>query len=126
MKMAYDLFAAPPSVADSPVILCFRELCDRMAAGSPADEAQLDHMAGWLTAKVEEYDFLPPGLEPLLPLWEAIREGWALMLEGVLCLPSDREEARELAEEGEALLQQLEQAIRDGREDLPVTYGYLE
>lgn len=112
---------------DSALILCFRELWGRLADGRPASEldlAQLEHMADWLQAKVDQYDQTPDELASLQPVFELAREGWELLLEGVLCLAGGDEElflqARDLAEEGEETLQQLEEALVDSRDQRPV------
>jgi hypothetical protein len=112
---------------DSALILCFREACER------PDVDQIVHMARWLDVRVQQYDETPPHLAALEPVFDVAREGWDLMLQGVLSLldfveqgdPELLEQARELAEEGEALLQELEEAIVDARDERPVCEAHL-
>lgn len=137
MKMAYELFQVAYEAQDSPVIACFRELWDRLAVGqepTPVDLLQVDHMAGWLLGKVEQYGLaIPTHLEALQPVFEAARQGWELMLEGVYCLAGYLEEgnvefleeARALAEDGEQLLKHLEESIVANRDDGPVCDGFM-
>lgn len=112
---------------DSALIVCFRELWGRLADGAqatPHDLDQLDHMAGWLQGKVDQYDETPEELAGLQLVFEVAREGWELLLQGVLCLAAGEEalllQARDLAEEGEETLQQLEEALVEERDPRPV------
>lgn len=136
MKMAYQLFEAAPEVQDSAVVVCFRELWARLAEGlepTPVDLLQVEHMEGWLQGKVSQYLETPPHLAVLQPLFDAARQGWEWMLEGVGCLAcyleeGDEallEEARALTEDGENLLQWLEESIVADRDDGPVCDGFM-
>lgn len=136
MKLAYEMFQAAHQAQDSPLIACFRELWERLAEGlepTSLDLLQVDHMAGWLQAKVEQYGDFPAHLEALQPVFESARQGWELMLEGVYCLAAfleegnvdALEESRGLAEDGEQMLQWLEEAIVANRDENPLCDGLM-
>ena len=122
-----NLFESHPVVQDSPLILCLRQqLVER-------DLGQIEHMAGWLETKVAEYDGQLPYAEQLGALYRVTQQAWAQMLEGVYCLldfleagdPELLEQARELSEQGEQTLQQLEEAIVAERDSECLCDGYL-
>ncbi len=136
MKFAYEMFQAAYQAQDSPIIACFRELWERLAEGlepTPVDLEQVDHMAGWLQGKVEQYAELPLQLEALHSVFESARQGWELLLEGVYCLAAFLEEgnldvleeSRALAEDGEQMLQWLEEAIVANRDESPLCDGFM-
>jgi len=133
---AYQLFQPEFKAQDSALVTCFRELWERLVIGqepTPVDLLQVEHMEGWLQGKVEQYLEVPPHLAVLQPLFDAARQGWEWMLEGVGCLAcfleeGDEallEEARALTEDGENLLQWLEESIVADRDDSPVCDGFL-
>ncbi|MBT9585997.1 hypothetical protein IV102_21825 [bacterium] len=140
MKTAYHLFqeSQPQPAQDSPLIVCFRQLWQRLAVGqqpTSGDLSQVNHMALWLQGQVEQYDHPLPGSDHLQPVFAATQQGWALMLDGVYCLADYLEqgdeqllaEAHALSEEGEEMLKQLEEAIVAERDGSSLCCdGYLE
>lgn len=139
MTLAYQLFQSPNQnhqARDSSLILCFRELWQRVARGQEPTELdlrQIDHMAQWLQGKVEQYEDTSPSMQELQPLFEAARHGWALILDGVCCLADYLElgqqelllEARHFSEEGEAMLKELEEGIVASRDEDPLCDAYI-
>ncbi|GMU53031.1 MAG: hypothetical protein AMXMBFR33_21770 [Candidatus Xenobia bacterium] len=139
MTLAYELFQSPNQnhqARDSSLILCFRELWERIAHGSEPTELdlrQIDHMAHWLQGKVQMYQETPPSMQQLQPLLETAQQGWELILEGVACLadflelgqPELLEEARNLSEEGEAMLKELEEGIVASRDEDALCDAYI-
>ncbi len=134
MTLACELFQSPNhhhQAQDSSLILCFRELWERLARGqepTALDLAKIEHMAQWLQGVVEQYEETPPSMKELQPLFEAAQQGWEMILEGLACLADYLEQgyhefltqARCLSEEGEALLQELEEVIFSWRDDSPL------
>jgi len=122
-----NLFESHPAVQDSPLIVCMRQQLMQ------PDLRQIEHMAGWLEAKVAQYDVELPFAEQLGAIYSVTQQAWAQMLDGVYSLldyleagdPELLEQARELSEQGEQTLQQLEEAIVAERDSECLCDGYL-
>lgn len=123
----YSLFQSLPVIQDSPLIVCFRQQLVE------PDLRQIEHMAGWLEAKVAEYDGPLPYSEQLGALYRVTQQAWAQMLDGVYSLldylevgdPQLLAQASEWSELGEQTLQQLEEAIKTERDRDCLCDGYI-